>query len=130
MTSEAAARLVSPMPGLGPEDRRVRRCVFICPNTAIDPYPDQVTTWQILPDRVARTSDSFGSYRPARSGPRTRLVQRLSQRFNAQVLDEDVDLVDNVQRGLAASGYECGPLSAREAGVAWLAGRVRRDLRP
>ena len=55
-------------------------------------------------------------------------MQRLNQRFNSLVLDEDVDLVDNVQRGLATRGYSCGPLSAREAAVAWLADRVRADL--
>ena len=124
------ARLVAPMPGLGAEDRRVWRYAFIYPNTAIDLYPDQVNTWQIVPDGVARTADVFGSYRPARSGPRTRLVQRINQRFNSAVLHEDVDLVDNVQRGLATSRYRCGPLSAREAGVAWLADRVRADLAP
>jgi Rieske 2Fe-2S family protein len=121
-------RLVSPMPGLAAEDRHVWRYAFVYPNTAIDLYPDQVTTWQIVPDGVARTSDVFGSYRPPGTGPRTRIVQRINQRFNSAVLSEDVDLVDNVQRGLATTGYECGPLSAREAGVAWLADRVRRDL--
>jgi phenylpropionate dioxygenase-like ring-hydroxylating dioxygenase large terminal subunit len=55
-------------------------------------------------------------------------VQHLNQRYNSLVLDEDVDLVDNVQRGLASGRYECGPLSAREAGVAWLADRVRSAL--
>jgi Rieske 2Fe-2S family protein len=122
------ARMVSPMPGLTAEDRHVWRYVFVYPNTAIDLYPDQVTTWQILPDGVARTSDVFGSYRPPGSAPRTRIVQWINQRFNAAVLREDVELVDNVQRGLATTGYECGPLSAREAGVAWLADRVRRDV--
>jgi choline monooxygenase len=126
--ARAYARLVTPMPGLSAEDRHVWRYAFIYPNTAIDLYPDQVTTWQIVPDGVARTSDVFGSYRPARTAPRTRLVQRLNQRFNWAVLREDVDLVENVQRGLATSRYECGPLSAREAGVAWLAERVRQDL--
>ena len=116
------------MPGLGPRTVASWRYAFIYPNTTIDLYPDQVTTWQIVPDGIARTSDAFGSYRPPRSGPRTRLVQRLNQRFNTQVMDEDVDLVENVQRGLATTGYECGPLSAREAAVAWLADRVRRDL--
>ena len=126
--TRAYSRLVAPMPGLGEEDRRVWRYVFIYPNTAIDLYPDQITTWQIVPDGTARTSDVFGSYRPPRSGPRTRLVQHLNQRFNSLVLDEDVDLVDNVQRGLATRGYRCGPLSAREAAVAWLADRVRADI--
>jgi hypothetical protein len=27
-------------------------------------------------------------------------------------------------------GYRCGPLSAREAGVAWFADRIRADLAP
>jgi hypothetical protein len=27
-------------------------------------------------------------------------------------------------------GYACGPLSAREAGVAWFADRIRTDLAP
>lgn len=124
------ARLVAPMPGLAEEDRNVWRYVFIYPNTAIDLYPDQVTTWQILPHGIARTDDVFGSYRPASSSPRTRLVQWANQRLNELVLDEDVDLVDNVQRGLATRGYECGPLSRREAGVAWFANRIRADLAP
>ena len=126
--TRAYSRLVEPMPGLGEEDGRVWRYAFIYPNTAIDLYPDQVTTWQITPDGTARTADVFGSYRPRGTGPRTRLVQHLNQRFNSQVLREDVDLVENVQRGLATTGYECGPLSAREAAVAWLADRVRADI--
>jgi choline monooxygenase len=126
--SRLYARLVAPMPGLEDADRHVWRYAFVYPNTAIDLYPDQVTTWQIVPDGTGRTSDVFGSYRSPRSGPRTRLAQRLNQRLNMRVLDEDVDLVDNVQRGLATTGYTCGPLSAREAAVAWLADRVRRDL--
>ena len=44
------------------------------------------------------------------------------------MLDEDIDLVQNVQRGLATRGYRCGPLSAREAAVGWFADRVRADL--
>jgi len=123
------ARLVEPMPTLEAADRRVWRYAFIYPNTAIDLYPDQVNTWQMTPDGVAATADSFGSYRPRGTGPRTRLVQHLNQRFNALVLREDVDLVENVQRGLASTGYRCGPLATREAAVAWLAARVRADLR-
>ena len=67
--------------------------------------------------------------RPA-SSPRTRLVQWANQRLNTLVLDEDIDLVDNVQQGLPTRGYRCGPLSRREAAVAWFADRVRADLAP
>jgi choline monooxygenase len=122
------ADLVTPMPGLGPEDLRVWRYVFLYPNTTIDLYPDQVNTWQMVPHGVGRTRDVFGSFRPANSSPRTRLVQWLNQKLNNLVLDEDIDLVDNVQQGLQTRGYECGPLSRREDAVAWFADRVRADL--
>ena len=124
------ARLVTPMPGLGEADRRVWRYAFIYPNTTIDLYPDQVNTWQMLPDGVARTRDSFACYRPAGADPRTRLAQWANQRLNSLVLDEDIDLVDNVQQGLQTRGYECGPLGGRETAVAWFAERIRRDLHP
>jgi len=123
-------RLVTPMPGLRDEDRRIWRYVFIYPNTTIDLYPDQVNTWQMLPDGVARTSDTFGCYRVSGADPRTRLVQWANNRVNTLVLDEDIDLVDNVQQGLQTRGYECGPLSKRETAVAWFADRIRADLAP
>jgi Rieske 2Fe-2S family protein len=122
------SRLARPMPQLGEEHLRVWRYVFIYPNTAIDLYPDQVNTWQIQPNGEAGIHDVYDCYRAAGSGLRTRLVQRINHRFNAEVLDEDIDLVANVQRGLATRGYECGPLSAREAAVAWFADHVRADL--
>ena len=124
------AQLVTPMPGLDPADRRVWRYAYIYPNTTIDLYPDQVGTWQLLPDGVARTSDVFASYRPAGANPRTRFVQWANQRLNTLVLDEDIDLVDNVQQGLMTRGYRCGPLSRREAAVGWFADRIRADLAP
>jgi Rieske 2Fe-2S family protein len=124
------AKLARPMPGLADDDVSVWRYVFIYPNTTIDLYPDQVNTWQMRPDGVALTRDVFGCYRPANSGPRTRLVQWVNQRVNTIVLDEDIDLVDNVQQGLQTRGYECGPLSVQEGAVSWFADRIRTDLAP
>ena len=121
-------RLVTPMPGLGEADSAIWRYAFIYPNTTIDLYPDQVNTWQLLPDGVGSTVDYYGGYRPPGSGPRTRLVQWVNGRLNTLVLDEDIDLVDNVQQGLQTRGYRCGPLSRRERGVAWFADRIRADL--
>jgi phenylpropionate dioxygenase-like ring-hydroxylating dioxygenase large terminal subunit len=126
----AYAQLVTPMPGVPEEDRRVWRYAYIYPNTAIDLYPDQIDTWQLIPDGVERTTDVYMCFRPAGASPRTRLVQWANQRLNKLVLDEDVDLVDNVQQGLMTRGYSCGPLSRREAGVAWFADRIRADLCP
>ncbi len=123
------AQLVTPMPGLDEQDRHTWRYVFIYPNTTIDLYPDQVNTWQLIPDGVGRTRDVFGCYRAPGSGPRTRAVQRLNNWLNTLVLKEDIDLVKNVQLGLKTRGYRCGPLSRRESAVAWFADRVRADLR-
>jgi phenylpropionate dioxygenase-like ring-hydroxylating dioxygenase large terminal subunit len=57
-------QLASPMPGLTEEDRAVWRYVFIYPNTTIDLYPDQIATWQILPNGIQRTSDIWASSSP------------------------------------------------------------------
>jgi choline monooxygenase len=122
-------QMAEPMPGLDEADRRVWRYVFIYPNTTIDLYPDQIGTWQILPDGTGRTRDVFGAYRAPGTSPRTRLVQWANTRLNTLVLDEDVDLVRNVQHGAHTRDYVCGPLSRREAAVGWFADRIRADLR-
>jgi choline monooxygenase len=121
-------RLVRPMPGLGAADRKVWRYVYLWPNTTIDLYPDQVTTWQINPRGIAATHDVWACYRAARPSPAMRTVQRLNHRLNVEVADEDADLVARVQAGMATSGWTPGPLGEREAAVAWFADRVRRAL--
>src|SRR5581483_3412884 len=122
------AQLVTPMPGLTDEDRQTWRYVFIYPNTTIDLYPDQVNTWQMLPDGIGRTRDVFAGYRSRHTGLRTRAVQWMNNRLNTLVLNEDIDLVRNVQLGLRSRDYRCGPLSRRETAVAWFADRIRADL--
>ncbi len=121
-------KLASPMPGLSEADRNIWRYVFIYPNTTIDLYPDQVNTWRLEPDGVGTTKDAWGVYRPAGASPVTRLAQWAYNRLNEIVLDEDVDLVEAVQRGLQIDEYRPGPLSAREVAVAWFADRIRADL--
>ena len=121
-------RLAKPMSGLDEADRTVWRYIVIYPNTAIDLYPDQVNVWQIRPDGPETTDDHWACFREANPGPVTRVVQRINQRFNTEVLDEDVDLVSAVQTGIRTHGYAPGPLSAREAGVGWFADRIRADV--
>jgi len=121
-------RLVRPAPGLGPEDRRVWRFVLIYPNTTIDLYPDQVNTWRLWPDGADVTRDDWGTFRHPDAPASSRVVQRINNVLNTAVLKEDVDLVDNVQRGIRTRGYHPGPLSQREAAVAWFADRIRADL--
>jgi choline monooxygenase len=124
----AYQRLVSPMPGLGEADRRVWRYVMIYPNTTIDLYPDHVVTWRIDADGPLRARDEAYGYRHPRASLRTRLAQRVNNRVNTLVGKEDFDLVENVQAGLETRGFEPGPLSQREAAIAWFADRIRADL--
>jgi choline monooxygenase len=121
-------RLVKPAPGLGPNDRRVWRFALIYPNTTIDLYPDQVNTWRLWPDGADHTRDEWGTFRHPDAPASSRVVQKINNVLNTTVLKEDVDLVENVQRGIRTRGYHPGPLSRREAAVAWFADRVRADL--
>jgi Rieske 2Fe-2S family protein len=124
----AYQRLARPMPGLTEADSKVWRYAVVYPNTAIDMYPDQVNVWQIRPDGTTATADRWACFRHPRPGPMTRLVQRINQRFNNEVLEEDVDLVSAVQTGVRTRGYSPGPLSGREAAVGWFAQRIRADV--
>ena len=124
----AYQRIVSPMPGLGESDRRVWRYAMIYPNTTIDLYPDQVVTWRIDADGPFRARDEAFGYRHPHAGLRTRIAQRVNNRVNTLVGKEDYELVENVQAGLETRGFELGPLSHREAAIAWFADRIRADL--
>ena len=126
--SAPTSACVTPMPGLGESDRRVWRYAMIYPNTTIDLYPDQVVTWRIDPDGPLRARDEAFAYRHPRAGLRTRLAQLANNRLNTLVSKEDYDLVENVQAGLETRGFELGPLSHREAAIAWFADRIRADL--
>jgi choline monooxygenase len=86
-------------------------------------------TWRIDPDGPLRARDVARAYRHPRAGIRTRLAQRVNNRLNTLVGKEDYDLVANVQAGLETRGFQLGPLSHREAAIAWFAERIRTDLR-
>jgi Rieske 2Fe-2S family protein len=128
LMERAYQRLVSPMPGLTEDDRRIWRYVMIYPNTTIDLYPDQVVTWRIDPDGPLRSRDVAAAYRHPRAGTRTRLAQFANNKVNTLVGREDVFLVENQQAGLETRGFSPGPLSRREAAIAWFADRIRADL--
>jgi choline monooxygenase len=128
LMERAYQRLVSPMPGVREEDRRIWRYIYIYPNTAIDLYPDQVWVWKLDSDGPRATRDTAMLYRHPNASVRTRLAQYFNRKVNRLVGEEDVDLVANVQAGLESRGWEPGPLSGREAAVAWFADKIRADL--
>ncbi|HZN89563.1 MAG TPA: aromatic ring-hydroxylating dioxygenase subunit alpha [Thermoleophilaceae bacterium] len=121
-------RLVEPMPGLTEEHTRTWHYILIYPNTTIDLYPDQVGIWQIRPDGQLRTDDRALTLLPRSASLRTRAAQVANRKVNKLVAHEDADLVANQQAGVASRGFTPGPLSRREAAVAWFADRIRADL--
>ena len=94
----------------------------------IDLHPDQVTVWQMVPAGIDQTRDIWGCFGPRRRGPLTRIAQRLNHHVNGTVLDEDIDLVAAVRRGIRTRGYRPRPLADKERAVGWFADRIRADL--
>ena len=128
LMERAYQRLVSPMPGLPEEHRRVWRYIFIYPNTAIDLYPDQVWVWKLDSDGPLRTRDTAMLYRHPDASVRTKVAQYFNRKVNELVGAEDVDLVENLQAGLESRGWEPGPLAGAEVAVGWFADKIRADL--
>ena len=78
---------------------------------------------------AARARRGASATATRRAGLRTRLAQRLNNKAqHASSSAEDADLVANVQAGLETRDLELGPLSHREAAIAWFADRIRADL--
>ena len=109
------ARLVTPMPGLGEADRLIWRYAFIYPNTTIDLYPDQVNTWQMLPDGVGRTHRHVARLPPGRTDPRTRLVQWANQPPEHARARRGHRPRRQRPAGAADARLRCGPLSRARA---------------
>ncbi|MFC7263311.1 aromatic ring-hydroxylating oxygenase subunit alpha [Streptomyces lutosisoli] len=121
-------KLVRPMGALSEEDARTWRYALIYPNTMLDLYPDQVNVWRIVPETPDLTHICMSQYRPAGSGLRNRVVQRLNIAINNLVTEEDEAVVVRVQRGSANPGFEFGPVSDREKAVTWFADKIRTSL--
>ena len=118
-------------PDAGPRRRRstgVFRYIAIYPNTVIDLYPDHVLIWKMNPRGVDRVVVPGTYLRRKDCDLRTRIAQQLNLYLSKITTHEDEDLVQRMQIGLGNTDFRPGPLSLREKGVAWFAGRIRTDL--
>jgi phenylpropionate dioxygenase-like ring-hydroxylating dioxygenase large terminal subunit len=91
--------------------------VHLWPCTFIDIYPDVIDTWQLLPAGLRRTRTEYRVYHSGSQSLRDRVVRNLNMRVNWKVMDEDVELCDDVQRGLESRTYERGVLNDNENAV-------------
>jgi phenylpropionate dioxygenase-like ring-hydroxylating dioxygenase large terminal subunit len=87
------------------------------PNLGIDVYPDQMDFFQVLPCGPGKCILRGGYFGHTDERREMRVVRYLGARINRQVQREDEFLCRRVQKGLASSAYEPGPLSRLEDSV-------------
>lgn len=86
----------------------------ILPNLGIDVFPEQMDFFQVLPLEPGRALIRGGIYGLPDARPEMKLLRWLGTRINRAVNAEDRELCARVQRGLASSSYQPGPLSTLE----------------
>jgi phenylpropionate dioxygenase-like ring-hydroxylating dioxygenase large terminal subunit len=101
-----------------PEDqRRSWRFYSALPNLGLDVYPDQIDFFQVLPTGPGKCLIRSGVFGLPGTTPELRAARYLSSRINKSVNNEDRWLCERVQRGLASSSYQPGPLSRLESSL-------------
>jgi phenylpropionate dioxygenase-like ring-hydroxylating dioxygenase large terminal subunit len=96
------------------KQRRAWRFYSALPNLGIDVFPDQMDFFQVLPMGPGKCVVRSGLFGLPDARPEMRALRFLSNRINTQVNNEDRWLCERVQRGLASSSYQAGPLSKLE----------------
>ena len=90
------------------------RFYSVLPNLGIDVFPDQMSFFQVLPRGPGKCVIRGGIYGLPDARREMKLLRFLGNRINMQVNSEDRGLCARVQRGLASSSYQPGPLSNLE----------------
>ena len=101
-------------PHLPERERRSWRFYSYLPNLGLDIFPEQMDFFQVLPRGPGKALIRSASFGPPDERREMRLVRWLGNRINMQVNDEDRQLCERLQRGIADSHYRPGPLSQIE----------------
>ena len=101
---------------------------MIWPNLAFNLYPDQVEFMQFIPVGPTRSLIRFGTY--AVEDTRESMIETrdINIRLNEFVGNEDTDLIERVQAGMASRSYLKGPLGKNEICLRAFARRIRQLL--
>lgn len=101
---------------------------FIYPNTMLNVLPNRLQTNQVLPLSNNRCRVLF-DYLYAKVPGLEQLIEQ-DQQFSDQVQDEDIQICEAVQKGLASGSYDSGPLCMkRESGLHHFQEMVRTAYR-
>src|SRR5476651_635402 len=95
-------------------ERRCWRFYSALPNLGIDVFPEQLDFFQVLPGGPGKCVIRSGLFGLRDDRHEMKALRYLSNRINTQVNNEDRWLCARVQRGLASSSYEPGPVSSIE----------------
>ena len=127
--SERLYQRVAPRPEHLPEERRRAWCYYtLLPNMALDFYPEQVTSFEILPLGPGKARLRARRWCLPGADRQYRAAQYLSFRINSQVQREDEELVASVQQGLKSRGYSFGVFSEKEVALRQLHEMVRQAV--
>ena len=95
-------------------ERRSWRFYSCLPNHGIDIFPEQMDFFQVLPRGPGKALIRSASFGLPDARREMRLIRWLGNRINMQVNNEDRQLCERLQRGIADSHYRPGPLSQIE----------------
>jgi phenylpropionate dioxygenase-like ring-hydroxylating dioxygenase large terminal subunit len=127
--SERMYQRVAPLPDHLPESRRRAWCYYtLLPSMALDFYPEQTTSFEVVPIGPGRCRLRARRWTLPNHDRRRRAAQYLNFRINSQVQREDEELVASVQQGLKSRGYSFGIFSEKEAALRQLHQMVRQAL--
>jgi phenylpropionate dioxygenase-like ring-hydroxylating dioxygenase large terminal subunit len=110
---------------LPPERKRAWSYYKLWPNIAFDLYPDQVDFMQSIPLSPTRTMIREIAYVLPDARREMRAVRYLNWRINRRVNEEDRDLIERVQHGMASRSYTVGPLGDSEVSLKSFGRRIR-----
>jgi phenylpropionate dioxygenase-like ring-hydroxylating dioxygenase large terminal subunit len=109
-----------------PEDRQRLWVYFkLWPNVAFDIYPDQIDFMQFVPVSATSTIIREIAYVHPDARREMKAVRYLNWRINRQVNNEDTDLINRVQAGMASSSYDVGLLGTTEVCLRQFARKLR-----
>ena len=86
----------------------------VLPNLGIEVLPDKIGFFQVLPRGPGKCSIRGAMFGLPDARREMRIMRYLSDRINRAVNSEDSWLCHRLQRGIASSAYEPGPLSSLE----------------
>jgi choline monooxygenase len=91
---------------------------WLWPNTMLNILPGRLQTNRVLPLGTGRCRVEFDFYYPPDDSGQARARQEADLGFSDEVQREDLDICEDVQRGLASGSYTAGRLNPlRENGV-------------